>query len=179
MTGDHGDGGDLVIVARCADVIEAASLRMFFDSRGLYCLVQGEHHAAGFGELPEVAVLVREADLDEASRLLELFRQGTPAVEEEPEEAPRPTTKRPKRGRPDEGRRYSKRIGVVIIVSLSLTFGCGHFYVGARKRGLALLVLELLAGVAMFGGEEWGGALVFGCILTDMIGASLLITRRR
>jgi hypothetical protein len=172
------DRGELVILTGCADLTEASLLRAFLASAGMDCFVQGEHHAGmmpgPYGAEAQVNVLVGEAELEKAEKLLELFRAGTPAVAEDGEDAAI-QDESPEDSRP----RYDRRAGVAVVLAVALSLGTGHFYARAWKRGLLILIAELAAFGLMAADHPAGGWLLAAAYFGDLFGAPILIMRRR
>jgi hypothetical protein len=78
--------GDLVLLRRCADNIEASSLRSLLGAHDIQSFLRGEQHRSMLGLMGsyvDVDVLVASADLQRAQELL--AATPSPDAEEEPE----------------------------------------------------------------------------------------------
>jgi len=152
---------DLVKLATCSNNIEASSIQALLEASGIESYIQGENHRAMLGMMGayiELRVMVAADDLEEARAVL---AQAEPEPEPEPE--------------PESGTRR-RRIGTAVVVSVALTFGCGHFYAGAWLRGGTLAALELVAIALIASGVfKLGLGLVLLAICIDAVGSAVLI----
>ncbi len=123
-------------------------VREFLTSNGIDCMIQGENHRSMLqmvGAYIELRILVPKSQAEEAGALLADFRSQS--VEREPAEG---EEEQEEEEGEEEGSTVAWRDDVELVrkargarlVSLALPgLGLGHFAVGARVRGLILLLV--------------------------------------
>ncbi|MCX5747572.1 MAG: DUF2007 domain-containing protein [Proteobacteria bacterium] len=159
----------------CSGPADAALVRSAFSAHDLHVVIGAEQHANLLGGLGggflRLDIWVDDEDADEATALLADLRGATPDdTAFPPDDSDEP---------PDDvddhelDNRLALRrgTGIAVLTSLIITFGTGHMFTGAWKRGLTLAGLEGLGIWYLAHGVAAGGLLVGGSIFLDLCGA--------
>ena len=143
-------------------------IKAFLENAGLIVATPGLEHRSMLGmagSFVKIPIKVPRRDEEEARELLEALDADE---EHEPAE---------ESGRDSLVGEAPRQRRIAIFVSCVLTFGAGHFYVRETMAGLVLLTLEVAAVVAVCAGLPLAGVVIFGCVLTDLVGSVRTVGR--
>jgi hypothetical protein len=171
-----------VRIGTCSGPAEAALVRAAFEAHDIPIVINAEQHASILGGLGgafvPLHIYVSDDRAEEAAALLEDLRahearEPEPADEADQADQADEADEEASDGPPIEVRTTRRRRTVaVVLLGLCITFGTAHMLTGAWLRGMALAGLEVLAIKYLAAGEaSFGTILLFGCIITDLVGA--------
>ncbi|MGE0871084.1 MAG: DUF2007 domain-containing protein [Kofleriaceae bacterium] len=164
-----------VRIGTCSGTAEAALLRSMFDAHDIPVVVGGEHHANVLGGLAgsfiSLDIWVDEADAEQAAALLADVRAGGSPVAEDPD-----SDDAAESSATDLWMERRRRTGVVLLLSVFVTFGTAHLYARKWFRGIVLGAIELCGFMMIRDGVvQPGVACVVGAIAIDAIGATIAV----
>jgi hypothetical protein len=186
----------LVAIRTCHDGVEAQVLRGLLEDHEIRVFIQGENHRAQLGIMGPYIELKLMVPASQAELALEVLRDAeseigrlSPATDDasegqlsfaegegalstsfEPTAETLPATDAPSREAPFTDRR---RAAVAVLLAVTLTFGTGHMYARAWRRGFTLAALEIAALALLGASPELGASLFLLTIVYDAIGGSL------
>jgi hypothetical protein len=175
-----------VVVATCRDSAEAALVRAVLTGHDIPVYISGENHAAmvGMGAAAITqAVYVPRDHAEQARALIEEMREGGEAQLAD-DEVPADDTAEREELVTDDGALVEpatdtltrlgkrKRVGLAVLVGLSLGHGTAHMSTRAWKRGFVLALSQVAGWWTMAAGDlKLGTAVVLTTMGMDIVGA--------
>jgi hypothetical protein len=192
----------LVAIRSCVSSDEAQVVRSFLEAEGIQVYLQGENHRALLGMMGpyiELRIMVPPEQAEEAVALLASASEGIGGLSESEDalgglsETADPAGALSVPGvraatDGDEPASFASSTSTLrpklpvmaVFLSLCVTFGTGHLYAGATKRGIGLGMLEIaaLAWCWHFPGSSGLGLLaILAIVATDAVGATQQLAR--
>ena len=184
-----------VTITTTWDPVRAEVVKDILAQEGIAATIAGANHNAllgAAGALIEIRVQVPEDQAVRASEIVGAMDDEDQVLVDDSDEARAlasyehasspaaalagdgPYRRAPARVRPERARLRR----VAAFLAIAITFGTGHFYVGAPLRGLALLVTEIF--VIFYGATHPSFMLGLPALIAaDLIGSLAIIGRRR